>query len=256
MAERERKGAWDFYPCRVDDAPASIFLDLSHIDDHPPLDTLYYAGLQMLDEGEHGMGSPQDAEVLWALEDVIVAKAADAGLIHVARMRNDGDWQLSFYGDPGKEEQLRAIVIDALIDEGERGYRLGSQEDPEWGYYHDFLLPDEERWQWIMDRRVIEQLHKSGDQHDIPREVDHFIHFAQAEQRDACAAAARALGFRTDDSDRDDDAELPFGLSLHRDDPVELQHIHDVVMTLRALADEHHGDYDGWGCVVVGMAPN
>lgn len=243
-------GEWDFYYCRVDDAPASVFLNFQYQQERPPLDTLYYAGLQMLDPADHGMGGPEDAEALWALEDAITTSAAGAGFTYVGRLRNKGDWQLTFYGDAGKEAALEEVVVRALAD-ADRGYRIGSQADAEWGYYDEFLMPDAERWQWIMDRRVVQQLEGSGDQLDTPREVDHFIHFADADARDAFGRAAAELGFRIEALDPDQTNELPFGMSVHRNDAVNLNHIHDVVMTLSDLADENAGDYDGWGCVLV-----
>jgi regulator of RNase E activity RraB len=243
-------GEWDFYYCRVDDAPASIFLNFAYQQERPALDTLYYAGLQMLDPAEHGMGGPKDAEALWALEDEITAGAAAAGFTYVGRLRNQGDWQLTFYAAAGKEAALEEIVVVALAD-ADRGYRIGSQEDAEWGYYDEFLMPNAERFQWIMNRRVVQQLEGSGDQVETPREVDHFIHFADADARDAFARAAEALGFRAEPQDPDQTNNLPFGISLHRDDAVTLNHIHEVVMTLSDLADENGGDYDGWGAPVV-----
>ncbi len=244
------EGEWDFYYCRVDDAPASIFLNFKLQRERPVADTLYYAGLQMLDPADHGMGGPEDAEALWALEDTITAQAKEAGLTYVGRLRNHGDWQLTFYGPSGKEERLEEIIVEALAS-GERGYRVGSKEDADWNYYEDFMLPDAERWQWIMDRRVVQQLESRGDPLDVPREVDHFIAFPDADKRDVYARAAEALGFRPSPANPDQAAELPFGISLHRDDAVNLNHIHEVVMTLSDLADEHGGDYDGWGCVLV-----
>ncbi|MEZ4223097.1 MAG: DUF695 domain-containing protein [Polyangiaceae bacterium] len=246
----DEQGDWDFYYCRVDDAPASIFLDFQYLQERPALDTLYYAGLQMLDPDDHGMGSTDDAKLLWALEDAITASAQEAGFTYVGRLRNHGDWQLTFYGAAGKEETLEAVVVEALKDV-ERGYRIGSKEDPEWGYYHEFLVPDEERWRWIMDRRVVQQLEAQGDPLSVPREVDHFLFFPDADRRDAFAKEAAALGFRCNVLDPDETLERAFGLSLHRDDGVELNYIHDLVMSLVEMAAPHDGDYDGWGCVLI-----
>lgn len=43
----------------------------------------------------------------------------------------------------------------------------------------------------------------------------------------------------------------PFVLEVRREDPVTLQEIHAVVMQVAELAEQHGGDYDGWGCSVV-----
>lgn len=252
MASEEE---WEFYYCRVDDAPASIFLNLAYRDERPEdSDALYSAGLQMLAPGEHGMGEEPDVGDLWKLEDAIVEAATAAGFTYVGRLRNNGDWQLTFYAAPDKEEELEQLVVDQL-SESERGYRIGSQEDDAWKYYEEFLFPDAERWQWIMNRRVVQQLSEAGDTADVPRDVDHFIHFGDAAKRDAFLAAAQKIGFRGEGGE-EENSELPYSAHLVREDPVELDHIHDVVMELVELADEHGGEYDGWGAPVATREPS
>jgi regulator of RNase E activity RraB len=245
---------WDFYPCRVDDAPASIFMNFQYRDAQPEgADTVYYAGFQILAPGEHGMGESPDAELLWKIEDEVTKAAAEKGLTYVGRLRNQGDWQLTFYGPGGKERVLEDITAEAAA--GSRGYRVGSKPDEAWSYYHEFLMPNAERWQWIMDRRVVERLEAEGDQAATPRPVDHFIDFPDRASRDAFAAAAKARGFAAEASDPNDDEDPQFSVQLVREDPVELSHIHELVMELTELAEEHGGDYDGWGAPVATEQP-
>lgn len=252
-AARKTEDSWDFYYCLIEDAPASVFFNLAYEKKRPKLTTLYYVSLQLLEPDDHGMGSSDEAEALWPVEDAIGSAAKKLGLAYVGRMRNDGSWQLTFYGKAGHEEALEDIVEEAL-DDSERGYRCGSKKDADWRYYREFLWPDEERWQWILDRRIVEQLTSHGDDPDIPREVDHLAHFPAAKERDTFAAAVEKLGFRTKAEKPKQDDDLPYGISLQRKDPVEIEHIHEVVMTVRELAEEHSGDYDGWGCTVATTA--
>ncbi|HEY8079215.1 MAG TPA: DUF695 domain-containing protein [Labilithrix sp.] len=243
MAKRE--GDWEFYPCRVNDAPASILLDLTFRDAKPSgADTLYFAGLQILEPGDHGMGTGADIERLYAAEDAICDAASGAGLTYVGRLRNGGDWQLTFYGPAGREKALEDVVVRFR---GARGYRTGSKADAAWSYYDEFLMPDAERWQWIMNRRVVEQLASHGDDHATPRPIDHYVYFDAAADRDAFAAAATAKGFRVEPTPEGE----RFGAHLVRTDRVQLGHIHEVVMELRELGEAHGGDYDGWGAGIV-----
>jgi hypothetical protein len=241
---------WDFYYCRVDDAPASIFMNFAYRDERPSgQDTLYFVGLQILEQGEHGMGVEPDVKALWSLEDEITEAAAAKGFTYVGRLRTQGDWQLSFYAPAEKEPELEELVVAACA-EVDRGYRFGSKEDESWSYYDEFLSPDAERWQWILDRRVVEQLGKAGDVHETPRPVDHFIGFPDAASRDAFMSAARERGFSAEPGEPRDDGENAYTAQLVRSDPVTLRHIHVVVMDLVELAAEHGGDYDGWGAPI------
>jgi len=161
---------WDFYPCRVDDAPASIYLNLWFAK-HAPLssaDTLYWVRIQILDKAEHGMGSAADAELLYPVQDQLHERAQANGFFYVGRLRTDGRWQLAFYGLAGRLDTLQTLanMLDGLDG---RKIETGSKPDPDWRYYRDFLLPDAERHQWMQDRAVVAVLREKGDPLSIPR---------------------------------------------------------------------------------------
>jgi uncharacterized protein (TIGR01619 family) len=241
---------WDFYPCRVNDGPASLALNLWFRENAPiaAAPTLYWVAAFMADPDEHGMGSTTEAEHLFSVTDPIVVAAAAKGLYQVGRLRNNGCWQLTFYGASGLEEELGAIAKESNM---EREYDVGSKADLEWRYYFDFLCPDSERWQWIMDRRVVELLEEKGDSLSKERPVDHCLYFPGAAERDLFIAAAQAKGFElvSEFANEESDA-LPFGIEINRTDSVRLDNIHAIVMELSALAAQWRGDYDGWGTSV------
>jgi hypothetical protein len=243
--DERHEDEWDFYPCRVDDRPASIFLNLRYERDEKARQksTLAWVTIEMLDPDEHGMGSAAEANALYPVEDAIVEAASARGLVHVGRLRNADAWQLTFYGPSGGLDALAELVEQA--DLGGRSVEVAGQDDPEWRYYDEFLLPDAERRQWIHDRRLVETLEEHGD--DLsPRPVNHWAYFPTADSRDAFVADARGLGFALENASGDGDPPLPFGANIVRKDSVEVEDVHEVVMTLFELASRHSGDYDGW----------
>jgi hypothetical protein len=121
--------------------------------------------------------------------------------------------------------------------------------DAAWSSYDEFLLPDRERRQWMQDRRIVETLESHGDEL-APRRVDHWAYFPAAPARDAFVADARRDGFALERASDDAGEELGFGAQVFRDDSVELDDVHEVVMTLFELAERHGGDYDGWETAV------
>ena len=128
-----------------------------------------------------------------------------------------------------------------VICPGRVGCYVQSKPDHEFSYLNEFLLPDDERMQWIMDRRVCEQLEEHGDDHSVPRPVDHFLD-CEGEPPQALIDAATKLGFEVQPSEG--------SLQLVKIHSVELDAIHDIVMQLRELAEAHGAEYDGWGCPV------
>ena len=235
--------AFEFYPCLIDGKPASIFVNVRFEAAHPEgADTRYQIGIRMRDAGPHGIGTADEAEALNAFEEKLIAELAAQGLLYAGRVRSDGIWEITFYGPADRE----AIVHAAAAAVPDHSFDVLFQRDVEWQYYVELLLPDAERLQWISDRRLVTVLREQGDVATTPRRVDHWAYFATADARDAFVVTAIANGFVLEEASSDPEHERPFGAQVYRTDPVELDHIHDVVMILVDAAEEHGGDYDGW----------
>ncbi len=241
---------WDFYPCLVDDQAASISVNLRYEREGPSVraDTFYWLRIQMKDADQHGMGSAVEADALFSLQAALVEGAGAHDLIYVGRLRSHGRWELAFYGPSNCASALNVLACEAELDG--RPFEVLSQPDGAWGYYRKFLLPDEERRQWMRDRRVVDVLQDHGALLSTPRRVDHWVYFRSAVSRQAFIDDATRVGFALQDTSDDHDSARPFGVQVFRTDAVELEHIHSVVMELFALAQRHVGDYDGWECPV------
>jgi Regulator of ribonuclease activity B/Family of unknown function (DUF695) len=232
---------WDFYPTSILDADASIWLDLQYRNEEPPrtLTTRYWLRITMHDVDQHGMGSEAEANVLWPVEDAITKAATRCGLTYVGRVRCNRIWELSFYGPPLELDSLASVV--AAVDLGGRATALDSELDATWSYYHEFLLPDEERSEWMQNRRTVEVLKEHGDDPTIPRLVDHWAYFPSDAARRAFLDEVIALGFTSEDADSE-----PYPARISRIEPTTLDSIHATTETLRRIARAHGGTYDGW----------
>ena len=229
----------EFYPCMVDGAPASIYVNLRFETETPAgVDTCYRVAFELHAPGTHGIGGGDEAEALNAIEERLIAAAT--GLVYVGRVRNRGTWEIVFYGPAGQRDQLRV--------EDTAGHRMRVYEDAdaEWGYYRELLLPDAERRQWMDDRRLVTILSDQGDALVSPRRVDHHAYFPSARARDAFVTDVTAKGFALALATEELDREWPFGAHVHRNDPIELDHIHDVVMIVADAAAAHGGRYERW----------
>jgi hypothetical protein len=231
--------AYEFYPCLVDGAPASIYLNMRfEHDPQPQATTAYWLAVRFNDRGEHGVGTAAEAELLNAFEESAIERLAAVGLVYAGRVRTSGMWETTFYGPPGHVDDVRAVTQSLADHRAE----VRSAPDVAWSYYRDFLLPDAERRQWIDDRRLVQVLAEQGDRLTTPRRVDHWASFDSEHARDAFIAAVEVHGFIADRAE----AEGRFEASVHRVDPIELDHIHDVVMLVLDAAEAQGGTYDGW----------
>jgi hypothetical protein len=239
--EQPSKDEWDFYPCRVDDEPASILINLKFMYEDPREvnDHVHHALIRMADPGPQGVGTRAEMERLTPIEDAVFDRVERAGGQPVGRLRSQGVWQLSAYGP---RDMAWAAWVQELAGPN---VEVQCQPDADSNYLNEFLLPDAERLQWIMDRRVCDQLRQQGDEPSLPRPVDHFVEY----ENQAPAGLVEALqgsGFDVTDTGE--------GLECIKVHDVQLDTVHEITMALNDLADEHDAAYSGWGCPV--MKPN
>lgn len=239
MSLTQSDDEFEFYPCTVDGAPASIYVNLKFEHAPPPAaDTCYTIAIAMRERGEHGIGTADESEALNTIEEALIAKDL---VTYVGRLRCNGLWEIVFYGPAGHLTTLLGLVRDRA---GGRKHAGRANRDATWTYYKDLLLPDAERRRWMDDRRIVQILTEQGDRLATPRRVDHHLTFPTTAARDAFLAAAPAAGFTVELTD-------DLLLHLHREDPIELDHIHDVVMTLVDAATAHGGTYERWTAGIV-----
>jgi hypothetical protein len=232
---------FDFYPCLVDGVAASIYVNLK-FEHAPPKahDTRYTIAIVMRDAGEHGIGTAGEAAALNLVEEALMARAFVLGVAYVGRLRCRGVWEVTFYGPRGHLTPLRTLALERA---GDRRVAAITSPEPGWTYYRELLLPDAERRQWMDDRRMVQILREQGDQLSTPRRVDHRLAFSDADARDTFVAAAVAAGFGVDTDE--------LVVHVHRVDAIELDHIHDVVMTLVEAATPLGGRYERWAAGIV-----
>lgn len=245
---------WESYPARIDDQDAYVLVDLGYRSVAPLGDApqLLWVNIAMPDPGTAGLGSPATAKQLGAVEDALTAHLDETlGARLVARIRGKGKWQMRFYAPTA--DQFEQAVRTTLRDHGALTFDVGSDADPEWRYFLDFLCPDEERSQWIKDRRLVDHLKKNEDVLTTPRPVDHWLYFKDAAGREAFVASIAELGFRarTWGKVTEGTPARPFSLNVERTDKVDLESIHRVVVRLMEAAQPTNGAYDGWGCAIV-----
>ena len=234
----------EFYPCLVDGLPASIYVNLRFERALPAgADHRYELAIRMREAGPHGIGTAEEAEALNAAEESLIERAASLGLVYVGRLRHHGTWEVTFYGPAG---QLTALRDAAANVAGGRPVDALAEHDPTWSYYRELLLPDAERRRWMEDRRLVQVLRDQGDMLTVRRRVDHDLAFPSAESRAAFVKDAEGLGFTQERTSEGDDPEMRFGVRVARADAIELDHLHDVVMSLVDAAAAHGGRYDRW----------
>ncbi|KRA53243.1 hypothetical protein ASD77_00640 [Pseudoxanthomonas sp. Root65] len=247
-----REGRWNFYALRVDDQPASIYLDLSladevQADEYP---VMAWLRVEMREPREDGLSSQQEFDALVALEDRVVPLLTAAGrAVYAGRNTSSGCRDFYFYLAQGEawDEQ----VEQAMRAASEYRYQSGHRPDPTWSTYHEFLYPDPRTRESMENRDVCAVLEDRGDELRQPRDIDHWAYFPSPDARDEFLRKAAAIGFENRTPNRDDDEEQEWGAQVFRRDVPAYGAIDDICLPLYDLAHECGGRYDGWECEVV-----
>jgi hypothetical protein len=248
---------WDFYFARVNDAVSSIFVDLGVRSDAPleKRPWLLWVWVEMQAPRPDGLSSNEEAPKLHEIGEALAAAispACDGQL--VGRVTGANRREFYFYAaEPG---ELDAAVVRALQKFDTYKFETGSKFDSEWEQYLDLLYPSDTNLQRMFNRRVLESLEENGDDHELPRKVDHWLEFQTPEARTSCRDTLVAIEFALEDEFESEEpgAAFPHSLVVSRVDSVDSHTINGITLELARLAGEHGGRYDGWECPVMAEA--
>lgn len=250
---------WDFYFARVNDAVSSIFVDLG-IRPDVPLETrpwLLWVWVEMQTPRADGLSSGEEAPRLHQVGDALEAMiSVSCAAQLVGRITGSNRREFYFYAaEPG---ELDAAAERAMKAFESYRYQTGSAFQPEWDQYLNLLYPSETNLERMRNRRVLEALAREGDVHEVPRKVDHWLHFGDEAARVACRDTLTAIEFTVEAEAFVDEegAERPWQLVVSRVDSVDTHTINGITLELSRLAREHGGDYDGWESPVTREAPS
>lgn len=242
---------WDFYYCRVDDKPASMYLDLDAVQVGPVegLPIMAFIRVQMRQPRPDGLSSPEEFGTLCALEDALNEQVASDTSVYVGRCTTNSFRDFVFYISPDVEwGQLVASCMEAFPD---YVYEVDTRGDPDWSTYFNYLYPSDRDGQSIENRRVCQALEGHGDTLKEPREIDHWLNFASEQDMGAFIDAASDLGFQVRSQADEPDEDGRYVLQMFRTDVPGYASIDAVTLPLFDLATLRNGVYDGWESVVV-----
>jgi hypothetical protein len=242
---------WDFYYCRVDDKPASIYLDLAAIEEAPKasLPCMAYIRLSMREPRPDGLSSQAEFGTLCALEDHLVATLINDGVQYLGRCTTNACRDFVFYIAHAQAWPTHvAASMQAFPD---YSYEVGTREDPEWSTYTGYLYPGERDLQIIQNRRVCQLLEERGDALQAPREIDHWLSFASPQALANYVQAVAPQGFAVRSQASEPDEAGRYSLQLWRTDVPGYSAINEVALPLFDLARASEGVYEGWESVLI-----
>jgi Family of unknown function (DUF695)/Regulator of ribonuclease activity B len=242
---------WDFWVCQIDDKPVSIFVDLG-IDPTVPISGYRKLGcvrLQMNEPRQDGLSSAEELSNLVEIEDLLCARiCADRACVFVGRSTSQTRRVFYFYHNEAID--FTAAVSREMGGFPDYRFHVEIRDDPQWTLYRELLYPPLDDLQRILNRRVCDQLRKNRDELLRPRVIDHCAYFSKTSAREEFIKHVLEAGFELRIDDLWNDPHGRFRVEFSRSDIPN--QIDAVTIPLFHKIQELSGEYDGWGCEVVG----
>ena len=127
---------------------------------------------------------------------------------------------------------------------------INIKEDKNWGYYIDFLYPNEDIQNYMGNESVVRNLEAAGDNLTKKRRVDHWLYFSSETDLKQCEDELLKRGFTVEFSGVNKESSMPYELQIWRIDLVDLDSIYPITTELRTIAKKNNGTYDGWDTTV------
>ena len=179
-------------------------------------------------------------------ESLILALEHEGSALYVGSREQDGWKELYFYVKSAKN--LEAVVTKMLSQSGCK-FESSVVKDAKWDFYHKNLYPTELEFHHIESDKIIALLEEEGDVPEVSREVEHYISFDTATQKERFVQNVLESGFAFKDDISNE--EFEYGVAVVKNHPVTKEAVAVVVQELYELLKKEHGYYEGWSTVLV-----
>jgi len=240
---------WNQYFSTIDQQVASfnVNLDAGNESQRQSLPQLCLLTITLLQPEETGLSAPKEDRDLFRIESMLENETEEHLYgIYVGRSTIDGKRTFACYIPTGIPAEL---ILNGLMANFEAyDYELDLQPDEEWSYFEDFLYPEGENLQRIVNRKVLEELRESGEDLNQLFSLEHEIHFANLDGMLDCKNELAELGFEIINAFSGEYAEneMPYRLYFTRDENLADSDFDDRIIAILHKAETYGGTYIGW----------
>ncbi|WMX16985.1 DUF695 domain-containing protein [Aureispira sp. CCB-E] len=237
---------WDFYFEEDEDGPMSIFVNIGL---HQIAPIKKYLNLLCISirytSKENGFPTSDDLDRLSILEEEIIPTLwKKFKAIQVGHITSKGTRDFFIYF---KEK----VQIDNILSGPFRSFPSSTyhfSEDKNWDLFLMVLMPSEEQYQLMQNRRVLRNMEKHGDTLQKLREVSHWAYFEKQEDQCSFEKAVKKDNFKVLRKRFNKEDKLRYEIVFSRLDKVDYDEVNIYTTSLYKLAKDFNGYYDGWEC--------
>ncbi|KIL34241.1 hypothetical protein SD71_21645 [Cohnella kolymensis] len=235
---------WDIY---LSKNKTIVRVDLGIIQDVPISGANALVKVNMISRGF--FSKKLDIELVGTAEDEMDSQLTNHDFLVGAITCADSK---SFYIYTMHEKILVNMLNKILSKYRKLECEISIAEDPKWEFYLNNLYPDAFEKQWMIDRKVVEQLQSNNDNLQIPREISHWLYFVDNKSREDFKRNLNLNIFRiVEEKNLQDDSEFPLQLIISHTSTVEFETIYQITTELLKKTIDFGGNYDGWESPVI-----
>lgn len=242
---------WDVYMASYDEGAGAttVRMDLINVAPVKDYSFIIIAGVKY-EPDENGFPLNPMSE-LHLIEDSLISALSSKEVILAGAFTYQGERLSYFYAKDtlGIRSLLEKKYLSHFPNIKYPALRI--EDDKEWGAYLTFLYPNEDIQNYMGDQAVLNQLAAAGDDMTTPRQIDHWVYFATAEDGKEFVKQVKLEGFQVEKINKLEDRELPFQLQFFKESKIDLDSVYELTTHLRLLAKKYNGDYDGWETFII-----
>lgn len=250
MAQKEQ---WDVYMAQYEKGPGSTMLNMALRETAPlkQFPFLLKTGVKFKKCTGDGLPESEEFDNLYKVSDEVqlvvnkMVKAELAGTFTYQCERLDYYYASDTVGL--RSELMKMYAAKFPLYEP----YVSIKTDAAWDAYLSFLYPNEEIKEYMSNTKVVMNLSNAGDKLEKPRQVDHWIYFANEADRKCFIAYCERNKYKIESAEKVEKYKLPFQLQISRTDKVDVGSISAITLELRKEATKCKGDYDGWETFVI-----
>ncbi len=205
--------------------------------------TVAFVKVMLKEPNKKGLLSESEEPEIAFIEDKLEAAMLKFRIgKYVGRVITDGSVTFIYYLQFTYNWQ---DFLDFALEEfGHYEIESGYQDDGEWNYYQNLLMPTAKEWQIIQNHKVCKSLQEQGDDLQIKRAIEHRVYFQDVSQKSALLDILEKDGFKFMEDVRHEDGFE--GIKFYRLDKPFYYDIDEITLQIIDISSEFGALYDGW----------
>jgi len=145
-------------------------------------------------------------------------------------------------------EEIGRMITDNFEDT--KSY-ITMKQDRKWIYYYENIFPTNATNDFFTDHEFLSEMVAQGDDLKEDRLVTHWLKFKKEKRMIKFVNEVKVLKFSVDSLYAGKDNLYPYEVELSRIDMVDPKSINILTNTLKVMAINMGGQYDGWGAETI-----